>query len=68
MEDKESSEADLEARPPNGTRLLEETQDRTLLVRDRQGPPPPSRPEKQSSKGTLKKKPIPPPAEIPNQN
>ena len=67
MEDKESSEADLEGPPPNGTKL-EDTQDRTLLMRERQPPPPPRRPEKQSSKGTLKKRITPTRDQIPNQN
>lgn len=43
IEEKESMEADLEALPPNATRM-EETQDRTQLMRDRPTPPL-SRPE-----------------------
>ena len=68
IEEKESMEADLEPRPPNATRM-EETQDRTLLMRDKP-PTPLSRPEKQSSKGTLKKRSTPHPHSnlTPNQN
>jgi hypothetical protein len=59
IEEKESMEADMEARPKNATRM-EETQDRTLLMRDKPLTPL-SRPEKQSSKSTLKKRSTPHP-------